>query len=75
MKEFLVGLIFLFGVLVLSVLGILLLPLLLLMTFALRVVFGIFLFLFAIWLLGKFILWVWDQMSPKPKNEVTNTNQ
>lgn len=65
MKAFLVGLLFLAAVLVLAGVGFLLLPLLLVLTFFLRIAIGIFLILLAVWLLGKFIIFVWESLSKK----------
>ena len=65
MKEFLVGLLFLVAVLVLSVVGILLWPLLFILTFFLRIVVILLLLLFSIWLLGKFIVLVWESLNKK----------
>lgn len=56
MKEFLVGLLVILMVAVLSGLGFLLIPLLLVMGFFLRWILGFFLILFAIWLIGKVTL-------------------
>ena len=53
MKEFLVGLLVILMMAVLSGLGFLLIPLLLVMGFFLRWILGFFLLLFAIWLIGK----------------------
>lgn len=53
MKEFLVGLLVILMVVVLSGLGFLLIPLLLVMGFFLRWILGFFLILFAIWMIGK----------------------
>ncbi|OGW79936.1 MAG: hypothetical protein A3G33_05005 [Omnitrophica bacterium RIFCSPLOWO2_12_FULL_44_17] len=63
MKEFFVGLIFLVAVTILAGIGFLLLPLLLLLTFFLRILVAFLLLCFAIWLLGKFILFVWVKIS------------
>lgn len=60
MKAFLVGLLFLIFLLVLSGIGILLLPLFLIMTVFLRFILGFILTIFAIWLLGKFIIYIWE---------------
>lgn len=65
MKEFLVGLLFLVAVLVLSVIGLLLWPLLFVLTFFLRMVVVLLLLLFSIWLLGKFIVLVWESLNKK----------
>jgi hypothetical protein len=66
MKEFLVGLIFILGVLILSGLGLFLYPFLLLLGFALRIFIIIGLGIFFIWLLGKFIIFVWESLKKKP---------
>ncbi len=65
MKEFLVGLLFLAAVVVLSIVGILLWPLLFVLTFFLRIVVILLLLLFSIWLLGKFIVFVWEFLNKK----------
>lgn len=53
MKEFLVGLLVVTMTVILSGVGFLLIPLLLVMGFFLRWILGFFLILFAIWLVGK----------------------
>ncbi len=65
MKEFTVGLIFLFVVFVLAGLGILFYPLVIVMALFLRVivVFGVFVLI--TWLLGKFIMFIWDKLQKK----------
>jgi hypothetical protein len=68
MKAFFVGLLFLCFVLILTGVGFLLLPLLLILTFFLRIAVGFALILFAIWLLGKFILFLWQAMDKKSVN-------
>ncbi|MBI4358603.1 MAG: hypothetical protein HY584_04820 [Candidatus Omnitrophica bacterium] len=65
MKAFFVGLLFLAAVLVMTGLGILLFPLLLILTLALRIAVGFLLIILAIWLLGKFIIFVWDALSKR----------
>ena len=65
MKAFLVGLLFLIAVLVMASLGVLLYPLLLVMALLLRLLISIALLLFSIWLLGKFIIWVWESLRGK----------
>ena len=62
MKAFFVGLLFLVAAGILAGLGILLSPLLLALAFALRLVLGIILVVLAIWLLGKFIIFVWESV-------------
>lgn len=61
MKAFLVGLLFLLVVSVLAGLGFLLLPFLLVLGLVLRVILSIALVIFAIWLLGKFIIFLWKK--------------
>ena len=65
MKAFLIGLLFIVAVLVLSVLGMFLYPILLLLTFMLRLIIAIALVIFAIWLLGKFIIFAWERIRGK----------
>ena len=67
MKAFLVGFLFLCAVLVLTGVGFLLLPLLLILTFFLRIAVGLALILFAIWLLGKIILFLLEAIDKKSK--------
>ena len=65
MKEFLIGLVFLIVLLILAGIGTLLMPLLLVLTLALRVLVSIILVIFAIWLLGKGIIFFWEKISNK----------
>ena len=60
MKAFVVGLIFLFGFSVLALLGVLLYPLLIVLGIFLRVIAIFLLIILGIWLLGKFIIFVWE---------------
>ena len=62
MKAFLVGLFFLFVVAILAGLGILLFPFLLVLGWLVRIALIAVLLILAIWLLGKFILYVWKKM-------------
>ena len=57
MKEFFVGLLVLLVFLLLSVVGVFLLPFIVVMGFFLKWLISIALFIFAIWLLGKVTLW------------------
>ena len=68
MKAFLVGFLFLCVVLIFASLGVLLFPLLFVLTFFLRVFIGIALILFAIWLLGKIILFLLESLDKKSNN-------
>jgi hypothetical protein len=65
MKEFFVGLFFIIALVILAGIGVLLTPLLLLMTFALRILISAILVIFAIWLLGKCIIMVWEIIKQK----------
>ncbi len=65
MKAFLVGLLFIIAVSFLSVLGVFLYPFLLLLTFVLRIIIGMALVVFAVWLLGKLIIFIWELLSGK----------
>ena len=62
MRAFLVGLAFLIAVVVLTGIGILAFPLLMVLGFLLRIIFAFLFVIFAIWLLGKFIVFVWDKL-------------
>ena len=68
MKAFLVGLVFLILVIVMAGLGIFLWPLLFILGIALRIVLFIAFTIFAIWLLGKLIIMVWESL--KSKSEI-----
>ncbi|MBN1872477.1 MAG: hypothetical protein JW800_07895 [Candidatus Omnitrophica bacterium] len=69
MKAFLVGLLFLVLMFVLIVvmsgLFVLLSPFLLMIGIALRVILSIVVVIFAIWLLGKLIIYIWDSLRSK----------
>ena len=65
MKAFLVGLVFLISVVVMAGLGIFLWPLLFVLGIALRIVLFIAFTIFAIWLLGKLIIIVWESLRTK----------
>jgi hypothetical protein len=69
MKAFLVGLIFLVGIIVLAGIGILLFyPFLILAALSLRILAGILIVVFFIWLLGKVIIFAWKKLNP-PKDK------
>ena len=65
MKEFLVGLIFIVAALAFAGIGLLLYPFLLAIALLLRIVIIFALIIFAIWLLGKFIISVWERLRNK----------
>ena len=65
MKAFLIGLIFLILVLLFAGLGILLYPLLSVLGFLLYFVLMFVFAIFAIWLVGKLIILVWEALRPK----------
>ncbi len=70
MKAFLVGFIFLVAVGMLSGVGLLLFPLVIVLGFFLRVIITFLFLLFSIWLLGKFIIFVWEKISGRKRNAV-----
>ena len=70
MREFLVGLLVIAMVLVLSGLGILLLPLLLVLGMFLRLALGLIVLLLAIWLIGKVTLFLIDVLKKKESKQV-----
>jgi len=63
MRAFLIGLLFLFAVGLLSGIGILLFPLMIVLGFLLRFMLSVAFVIFSIWLLGKFIIFVWEAIS------------
>ena len=72
MKAFLIGLIFLISALLLGGLGILLYPLMSILGFLLYFVLMFAFAIFAIWLLGKLIILVWELLRPKEGQEKDN---
>jgi len=62
MRAFLVGLVFLIAVIVLTGAGILLFPLVVVLGFFLRYIFSFLFVIFAIWLLGRFIIFIRDKL-------------
>jgi hypothetical protein len=69
MKEFFVGLLVIVMALVLSGIGILLLPLLLVLGVFLRLVVGLILLLLAIWLIGRVTLFLIDAFRKKENKQ------
>jgi hypothetical protein len=70
MKEFLVGLLVIVMVLVLSGIGVLLFPLLLVLGVFLRLVIGLVVLLLVIWLIGKTTLFLIDALKKKENTQV-----
>jgi len=62
MKTFLAGFIFLVAVAILAGVGALLYPLLIALALLLRLIIIFLLAIFAVWLLGKFIIFVWERL-------------
>ncbi|MBM3253859.1 MAG: hypothetical protein FJZ16_06385 [Candidatus Omnitrophica bacterium] len=62
MKAFIIGLIFLIAVSILAGICALLFPLLVVLAWFIRIVIISLFILFAIWLLGKFIIFVWESL-------------
>ena len=79
MKAFFVGLFFLIltfiMIVVLSGLFVLLSPFLLMIGIALRVILSIIVVIFAIWLLGKLIIYIWDSIRSKDDNQSGETEK
>ena len=69
MKELLVGLLVVVMALVLSGIGILLLPLLLVLGVFLRLALGLIILLLAIWLIGRVTLFLMDALLKKKENK------
>jgi len=69
MKAFLMGLVFLILVAILAGLGILLYPFLFVLGIALQIVISVIFVIFAIWLLGKLIILVWESLKSKPTGQ------
>jgi len=63
MKAFFIGLISLVAVALLAGIGIFLFPLIIVFSFFLKIVISLVFVVFAIWLLGKFIIFVWESFS------------
>ena len=61
MRAFLIGLTFSIAVIMLSGIGILLFPLVIVLGFFLRIIFTLLFVIFAIWFLGKFIIFIWEK--------------
>ena len=70
MREFLVGLLVIVMALVLSGIGVLLLPLLLVLGMFLRLALGLIVLLLAIWLIGKVTLFLIDVLKKKESKQV-----
>ncbi|MFH0839863.1 MAG: hypothetical protein V1883_02465 [Candidatus Omnitrophota bacterium] len=70
MKAFLIGLVFLILAAVLAGLGVLLFPLLLVMGIFLRILLYFVFVIFAVWLLGKLIIMVWEAIKGYGKDKV-----
>jgi len=62
MKAFAIGLIFLIAVSVLWGVGILLFPLIVVLGVFLKMLLALLFVIFSIWLLGKFIIFVWEKV-------------
>ncbi len=62
MKAFFIGLITLIIVIIMSTIGALLYPFFIVLGLLFRVILSFLLFIFAIWLLGKFILFIWEKI-------------
>jgi hypothetical protein len=65
MKAFFIGLFFLFAVMILSGIGILLYPLVIVMALVFRILIPVFFVIFSIWFLGKCIIFIWEKLLAK----------
>lgn len=65
MKAFFVGLIFLIAVIFLSGIGFLFFPLILVLGLLFRFIISIVFVLLCIWLLGRFIIFIWEAIAKK----------
>ncbi len=63
MKAFAIGLIFIIAVSILSGIGMLLYPLIIVFGFFLKLMLALLFVILSIWLLGKFIIFVWERIS------------
>jgi len=69
MKAFAIGLIFLIAVSILGGIGVLLFPLIIVLDFFLKIILALIFVIFSIWLLGKFIIFVWESIFNSKKTE------
>lgn len=65
MKAFLIGVIFLIAVAIIAGLGYLFIPFILVLGFFLRFILLIVLGILVVWILGKFIIFVWEALRKK----------
>jgi len=62
MKAFAIGLVFLIAVSILSVIGVLFFPLIMVLGFFLKIILALLFVIFSIWLLGKLIIFAWERI-------------
>ena len=65
MKAFFIGLVTIIAVAILAGIGVLLFPFLVVLSWILRLILSLALVIFAIWLLGKLVLIVWEKLREK----------
>ncbi len=70
MKAFAIGLIFIIAVSILSGIGMLLYPLIIVFGFFLKIMLAILFVILSIWLLGKFIIFIWERISKTKQSPV-----
>lgn len=70
MKAFFIGLITLIIVIIMGTIGALLYPFFIVLGLLFRVILSFLLFIFAIWLLGKFILFIWEKLFKEQKGKI-----
>jgi len=71
MRAFLIGVIFLIAVAIIAGLGYLFIPFILVLGLFLRFILLIVLGILAVWILGKFIIFVWEALRKKPDKKKT----
>jgi len=64
MRAFFVGLLCLAAISLLGLVGFLLWPIFFVLAIILRFILGLVFLVFAVWLLGKFILFIWEKLNP-----------
>lgn len=70
MKAFFIGLVTLIIVIIMGTIGTLLYPFFIVLGLLFRVILSFLLFIFAIWLLGKLILFIWEKLFKEQKGKI-----
>lgn len=69
MKAFFIGLVSLIAVSLLAGVAVFLFPLVIVFGFFLKIILSLIFFIFSIWLLGKFIIFVWESFLKRSGHE------